>query len=65
MSRFGPAAFAVGAILSLAAVQPASCEEQAACCIPPSWQCFIMTEAECTEHGGTWYGAGTVCEPAP
>jgi hypothetical protein len=64
MSRFGPAALTLGAIVSLAAIQPANCEDLAACCIPPSWQCFMMTEEECNEHGGTWFEAEH-CDPAP
>jgi len=55
----------VGAfVVTLLAASP--CYSQiGACCYPPTWECFMLTEEECSQHEGYWFGLGTDCEPAP
>ena len=46
MSRFRCAIFLGGVIIPLAAASVVF-GMQGACCIPPSYQCFIMTQQQC------------------
>lgn len=39
-------------------------EPLGACCIPPTYECYVLTEEECTEQGGIWF-AYDDCEPLP
>ncbi len=34
-----------------------------ACCVDPEPLCLILLEQECSDLGGTFQGAGTVCVP--
>ena len=37
-----------------------------ACCYPPTWECFMLTEEQCSQYEGYYFGGpGSVCEPAP
>jgi len=36
-----------------------------ACCLPPSYQCFLMDRTQCDGLNGLWLGDGTVCSPNP
>ena len=64
MPRFGLAL--LGAlVISIPAVAGAGNDPLGACCIPPSYQCFITTHVQCDAWGGMWIGDGTVCEPHP
>ncbi|MFQ5413154.1 MAG: hypothetical protein ACE5E6_01720 [Phycisphaerae bacterium] len=36
-----------------------------ACCIDPSPQCEVLTQAECLQLGGVYQGDDTVCDPNP
>ena len=64
MSRFGKAIF-LGAVLVPLVGATAAWGVQGACCIPPSYQCFIMSHDQCQSLYGQWSGDGTVCSPNP
>ncbi len=64
MRRLGPGVLLAGIVVLLLAPQ-ASAQSHGACCIAPSWQCFVLTQSECAQNGGTWFGAGTTCDPNP
>jgi len=36
-----------------------------ACCIPPSGQCFILTQQQCDGLNAYWEGPDTACGPNP
>ena len=36
-----------------------------ACCPPPCYECYVVTEEECEAMGGVWGGQDTTCDPPP
>ena len=54
------------AVLFISMVIATPCMAQTgACCYPPHWQCFILTEEECATHEGYYFIPEGVCEPPP
>jgi hypothetical protein len=46
--------------------EPGLClQPEGACCIPPCYDCYILTEENCLAQGGVFFGDGTVCDPNP
>ncbi len=37
--------------------------EIGACCIYPTYDCFLLTEVQCDQHGGVWFEGS--CDPNP
>lgn len=56
---------AVAALLIVASEASAAEGSQGFCCVPPCYECFVITQAECDSLGGYWGGEGSTCEPLP
>ena len=52
-------------ILGLLSFRTSIAHALGACCPPPCYECYVVSEEECEELGGGWNGEGTTCDPAP
>ena len=55
----------LAAVLLAALLPTTAMAQEGACCFPPCYDCYIMTQQDCETEGGVWIGEGTSCDPNP